>query len=43
MIEYNDYTEEKKKVQKQLEVDFVCNQGSKRIYIQSALAIPTNQ
>lgn len=43
MVEYNYYTEEKKKVQKQLEVDFVCNQGSKRIYIQSALAIPTRE
>lgn len=27
--------------QKQLEVDFICNMGSKRIYIQSALAMPT--
>lgn len=43
MVEYNCYTEEKKKVQKQLEVDFVCNQGSKRIYIQSALAMPTRE
>ena len=25
---------------KQLEVDFVCNKGSERIYIQSALTIP---
>ena len=43
MVEYSYYTEEKKKVQKQLEVDFVCNQGSKRIYIQSALTIPTQE
>ena len=43
MVEYHYYTEEKKKVQKQLEVDFVCNQGSKRIYVQSALAIPTKE
>ncbi|MBK5194475.1 MAG: ATP-binding protein [Proteiniphilum sp.] len=28
---------------KQLEVDFVCNQGSKRFYIQSALRIPTEE
>ena len=27
-------------VRKQLEVDFVCNLGSKRCYIQSAYAIP---
>ena len=29
-----------KTVRKQLEVDFVCNKGSKRYYIQSAFAIP---
>src|SRR5574344_321621 len=28
---------------KQLEVDFVCNQGSQRIYIQSALRLPTQE
>ena len=28
---------------KQLEVDFVCNQGSKRYYIQSALRLPTEE
>ena len=28
---------------KQLEVDFVCNQGSKRLYIQSALRLPTEE
>ncbi len=27
----------------QLEVDFVCNQGSKRCYIQSALSLPTEE
>lgn len=43
MVAYNYCTEEKKKVQKQLEVDFVCNQGSKRLYIQSALALPTRE
>lgn len=43
MVEYNYYTEEKKKVQKQLEVDFVCSKGSKRLYIQSALALPTKE
>ncbi len=30
-----------KRTQKQLEIDFVCNMGSKRIYIQSALALST--
>lgn len=28
---------------KQLEVDFVCNQGSKRYYVQSAFSIPTEE
>ena len=28
---------------KQLEVDFVCNQGSKRYYIQSALNLDTEE
>ena len=30
-----------KRTQKQLEIDFVCNMGSKRIYIQSALNLST--
>lgn len=30
-------------VRKQLEVDFVCNLGSKRYYIQSAYAMPTEE
>lgn len=33
-------SEDGKKVRKQLEVDFVVNQGSKRYYIQSAYALP---
>ena len=40
VVEYS-YYEGKKRKQKQLEVDFVCNLGSKRIYIQSAFALPT--
>ena len=28
---------------RQLEIDFVCNKGDKRIYVQSALAIPDNE
>lgn len=32
-----------KSVRKQLEVDFVCNKGSKRYYIQSAFAIPDSE
>lgn len=30
-------------LRKQLEVDFVCNQGSKRYYIQSALRLETEE
>ena len=30
-------------VRKQFEVDFVCNQGSKRCYIQSALRLPSEE
>ena len=32
-----------KTIRKQLEVDFVCNQSSKRYYIQSAFAIPNRE
>lgn len=32
-----------KLVRKQLEVDFVCNKGSKRYYVQSAFAIPDSE
>ncbi len=32
-----------KTVRKQVEVDFVCNLGSKRYYIQSAYSIPDEQ
>lgn len=34
---------EGKIVYKQLEVDFVCNKGPKRYYVQSAFAIPDNE
>ncbi len=30
-----------KRIQKQLEIDFVCNLSSKRIYIQSAISLPS--
>ena len=32
-----------KSVKKQLEVDFVCNKGSKRYYVQSAFSIPDRE
>ena len=35
-----DKNENGSSVRKQLEIDFVCNKGSKRYYIQSAYAIP---
>lgn len=35
-----DTNEKGASIRKQLEIDFVCNQGSKRYYIQSAYAIP---
>ena len=39
IIQY-DTNEKGNSKRKQLEIDFVCNQGSKRYYIQSAYAIP---
>lgn len=32
-----------KRTQKQLEIDFVCNMGSKRIYVQSTLALSSSE
>ena len=34
------FNEKGNSIRKQLEIDFVCNKGSKRYYIQSAYAIP---
>ncbi len=39
----NTKDEEGKSQRKQLEVDFVCNEGSKRCYIQSALRLPNEE
>ncbi len=39
VVEYNTKDASGKKIRKQLEVDFVVNQGGKRFYIQSALSI----
>ena len=39
VVEYNTKDADGKKIRKQLEVDFVANQGGKRFYIQSALSI----
>ncbi|MDE6714453.1 MAG: ATP-binding protein [Lachnospiraceae bacterium] len=40
VITLNKTNEKGHGVRKQLEIDFVCNKGSKRYYIQSAYAIP---
>lgn len=39
IVQY-DSNEKGNGIRKQLEIDFVCNQGSKRYYIQSAYAVP---
>ena len=39
VITQYDRNEKGNSIRKQLEIDFVCNQGSKRYYIQSAYAI----
>lgn len=40
VVVQNSTDEKGKCIRKQLEIDFVCNKGSKRYYIQSAYAIP---
>ena len=39
VVVVNETDQNGKKIRKQLEIDFVCNKGSKRYYIQSALAL----
>ncbi len=39
----NERNKDGQNIRKQLEIDFVCNKGSKRIYIQSALSMPDGQ
>ena len=43
VVVVNTKDEEGKSLRKQLEVDFVCNEGSKRCYIQSALRLPDEE
>ena len=43
VVEHAEKNEEGKVVRKRLEVDFVCNRGSRRYYIQSAFAIPDRE
>ncbi len=40
LVQLNLKDESGKSIRKRLEIDFVCNKGSKRYYIQSAFAIP---
>ena len=40
VVTANEVTGDGKKIRKQREIDFVCNMGSKRYYIQSAFALP---
>ena len=40
VVVMNEVDKSGKKIRKQLEVDFVCNKGSKRYYNQSAYALP---
>ena len=43
VVVMNEVDNNGKKIRKQLEVDFVCNKGSKRFYIQSAYALPDKE
>ena len=43
VVTISEKDETGKSVRKQLEVDFVCNLGSRKIYIQSAFAIPDEE
>jgi hypothetical protein len=43
MVESRERDENGKEIRKQLEIDFIANQGSKRYYIQSAYAIPDEE
>ena len=42
VVERSERGENGKAIRKKLEVDFVCNRGNQRYYIQSAFAIPDN-
>ncbi|MCI7379647.1 MAG: ATP-binding protein [Bacteroidales bacterium] len=43
VVPYNGKNAQGVSFRKQLEVDFVCNKGSQRLYVQSALALPTQE
>lgn len=43
VVEISERNESGKPVRKRLEVDFICNKGNRRYYIQSAFAIPDRE
>ncbi len=43
VVVVNEVDKTGKKIRKQLEIDFVCNKGSKRYYIQSSFALPNDE
>lgn len=43
VVPYAEKDKNGKAVHKQLEVDFVCNKGSLRLYIQSAFSLPDEE
>lgn len=43
VVEISERSESGKPVRKRLEVDFICNKGNRRYYIQSAFAIPDRE
>jgi len=43
IVEYHSKTIDGKHINNRLEIDFVCNKGSKRYYVQSAFAIPGDE
>ena len=43
VVPYVQIDENNHRSQRSLEVDFVCNQGSNRVYIQSALSLPNQE
>ena len=43
IVEYNTIDAKGTKTRKQLEVDFVCNKGNKKYYIQSALSLQSKE
>lgn len=43
VVPFNGKDAEGKSFRAQLEVDFICNKGNRRIYIQSALALPSQE